>query len=114
MSGYIDNSKYKQMIANRPLLSILPSVKPKVYSQYLGLNWYALIVVSSILGIAAYKQSNDLTSMKTYNTRKNFSFEADPYSSKVSCSFKDAPYTQQKFWNDQYKNHKLFQWRRFY
>lgn len=108
MSGYIDNSKYKQMIANRPTLSLIPSIKPKVYGQYLGINWYSFIIFASFLGIAAYKQTNDLTSLRTYNTRKNFSFEADPYSSKVSCSYKDAAYTQQRFWNDQYKNHKLF------
>ena len=70
MSGYIDNSKYRQMIAKRPPLGLIPSARPKVLGQYLGANWYSFAVFASLLGIVAYKQITGIRSATMFDTRK--------------------------------------------
>ncbi len=70
MSGFIDNTKYKNMIKNRPPLSLIPNIKPSVYSGYLGLNIFAGLTVASLLAIFAYKQYTSLHSASVFNTRK--------------------------------------------
>lgn len=70
MSGFIDNTKYKNMIKNRPPLSLIPNINPSAYSGYLGINAFGALAFASLLGIFAYKQYTSLHSASTFNTRK--------------------------------------------
>lgn len=86
-----DNSKFEQMVRNRPPLSILPTVNKRVISQYLARNLYMGGAFALTCSIFLYKFWINTNSSPVLKTRKNFRFQADPYSGKVSCDFADAP-----------------------
>jgi hypothetical protein len=86
-----DNSKFEKMVNNRPPLSILPQVNKRIVAQYLARNVYLKVAFFLTGSIFLYKFYVNANSAPFVKTRKSFSFEADPYSGKVSCSYKDVP-----------------------
>lgn len=95
MSGYIDNSKFRRMITNRPALSLIPSARPKVFAQYLGMNWFISLSFIAVAGIFFFHLNERLKlPVEPTKTTKKFAFESDPYSGKVHCTYKSIPYKQ--------------------
>jgi hypothetical protein len=92
--GYIDNSKYKEMIRKRPALNLLAKPNTRVLTNALGMNVFVTFVAVSIFGIVLYKQMLGLNATYIFDQRKQFTFEVDPFSNKVHCTWKDVPYTQ--------------------
>lgn len=92
MVNYIDNSRYVEMIKNRPVLSMIPAANNRILSQRLGANFMITGLIAGFLAVFAYRQTHEIFSPYIYNTRKSHSFKADPYSGSVSCSYKDVAY----------------------
>lgn len=86
-----DNSKFEKMVRNRPPLSILPTINKRVVSQYLARNLFFQTAFFLTGAIFLYKFYVNANSAPFIKSRKSFSFEADPYSGKVSCAYRDVP-----------------------
>jgi len=86
-----DNSKFEQMVKNRPPQSILPPVNKRLISQYFARNIYFGITFG-LLGLTFLQKFwLNANSGPFIKSRKAYTFESDPYSGKVSCNFKDVP-----------------------
>lgn len=92
--SFPDNSKFERMVHNRPPLNILPQVNKRIVSQYFARNIYLNTAVALIGSIFLYKFTINANSAPFLKTRKEFNFKADPYSGKVSCSYRDVPNVQ--------------------
>ena len=94
-----DNTKYENMVKNRPPLSILPQPNKRIVAQYLARNLYFKVAFFLTGSIFLYKFYVNANSAPFVKSRKSFSFEADPYTGKVSCSFRDVPNYQHGYWS---------------
>jgi hypothetical protein len=86
-----DNSKFEQMVRNRPAASILPPVNRRLIAQRLGRTVFASTSLTLLLSVLMYKFWLNAHSAPFLKTRRSFTFEADPYSGKVRCNFKNLP-----------------------
>ena len=86
-----DNSKFEQMIKNRPPSSLLPSVNKRLVSQYLARSTFAGVSFFILSGVFVYKFLLNANSGPFLKGRKSFTFEADPYSGQVRCDHKEVP-----------------------
>lgn len=86
------------MIKNRPPLSSVPPINKKILSQYFARNLFFQTALFLTGTIFLYKFYANVNSAPLLKTRKSFSFESDPYSGKVSCSFKEVPNYQHGYW----------------
>lgn len=94
MASFVDNTRFINMIKNKPSLDSIPIPNRRILAQrtYTGvfvLSWMGLTFAGLILN-----QYREKRSLGLYNTRKQFSFRSDPYSSTVNCHYNDVPYTQ--------------------
>lgn len=105
------------MIKNRPPLSSVPPINKRILGQHLARNIFFQTACLLTGTIFLYKFYANINSAPLLKTRKSFSFEADPFSGKVSCSFKEVPNYQHGYWalnNDnqsittQYYHTKIF------
>lgn len=92
--GFTDETKYLNMIKNRPSLSVIPQPNRRIISQRWGTNIFANVIFASVLAGIAINLARDMFSYKLYPTRKRFEFKSDPYSGTVHCTYHDAPYKQ--------------------
>ena len=92
-----DNSKYEAMLKNRPPIGILPKVNRRLIAQYFGRNFFAATAISFGALFFMYKFYINANSGPFLKTKKTFSFQADPYSGKVSCNQQDVPNNQHGF-----------------
>ena len=92
-----DNSKFEQMIKNRPSSSLLPAVNKRLVSQYLARSTFAGGCFLVLTGVFVYKFALNANSGPFLKSRRSFSFESDPYSGKVRCDHKEVPNTQHGF-----------------
>lgn len=81
-----DNSKFEQMVKNRPSASVLPSINKRLLAQYLGRSSFSVASFALIGGIFLYKFALNANSGPFLKSRKSFNFESDPYSGKVRCT----------------------------
>jgi hypothetical protein len=79
------------MVKNRPPASILPPVNKRLIAQYIGRNVFALGALGFGSLIFLYKFYINANSLPFLKSRKSYSFQADPYSGKVSCNYQDVP-----------------------
>ena len=86
------------MIKNRPPLSSIPPINKRILGQHLARNLFFQTAILLTGTIFLYKFYTNVNSAPLLKTRKSFSFEADPFSGKVSCSFKEVPNYQHGFW----------------
>ena len=86
-----DNSKFEQMVKNRPSASILPSINKRLLSQFLGRSSFATASFVLFGGIFIYKFMLNANSGPFLKSRQSFNFEADPYSGKVRCTHQSVP-----------------------
>ena len=89
-----DNSKFQQMVKNRPPLSILPAPNKRLISQYMARTSFTVGVLAFAGSIFVYKFWLNAHSSFFLKSRKSFSFETDPYSGKVNCNYKEVPNNQ--------------------
>ena len=86
-----DNSKFEQMVKNRPPQNILPPVNKRLIAQYFGRNIYFVSAFGLFGLIFLHKFYLNANSGPYIKSRKAYTFESDPYSGKVSCNFRDVP-----------------------
>jgi hypothetical protein len=86
-----DNTKFENMVRNRPPLSILPAINKRILSQSLARSIFAVSAFGIASTIFVYKLFINANSAPFLKTRKAFSFEVDPYSGKVNCNYRDVP-----------------------
>lgn len=94
MDKFQDNSKYFNMINNKPSLSLIPQANKRLLAQGLGIRVAILSGIGSFASIVLYKYFIDNSSLYLTKTKKEFSFESDLYSGKVKCNYKDIPNRQ--------------------
>ena len=93
-----DNSKFEKLVRNRPPLSVLPPPNKRLVSQFLARSLFTTTSFILCGSIFLYKFYINANSEPILKTRKEFSFEADPYSSQVSCNHRDIPNRQHDYW----------------
>lgn len=86
-----DNSKYEQMIRNRPAVSQLPAINKRLVSQYFGRTFFYASSFFLIGTLFLYKFCLNANASPFLKTKKTFTFNADPYTGKVSCNYRDVP-----------------------
>lgn len=91
---FTDETRYLNMIRNRPSVSVVPRPNQRIIAQRTGTNLIAFLGLASILGGIIFNQTREMFSYNLYPTRKRFIFKSDPYSGTVSCTYHDAPYKQ--------------------
>lgn len=83
-----DNSKLEQMVKNHPPAGILPAVNKRLLAQYFGRNVFGVTAFAALGWIFLYKLDLNLNSGPVLKSRKSYSFEGDPFSGKVRCSYR--------------------------
>lgn len=86
-----DQTKYEQMVKNRPPASILPTINKRLIGQRLARTVYGSTAFFLFGSFLLYKFWLNAQSGPWLKTRKSFHFESDPYSGKIRCNFKDVP-----------------------
>jgi hypothetical protein len=94
MTGFVDNSKYLTMIKNRPSLGAIPKINKRILTQSLAHNIFFGVALLSISTIFLLRFRNNAKSEPLTKVRKDFNFETDPFSGKVSCTYKTVPNRQ--------------------
>ncbi len=97
MQSFQDNSKYVTMVNNRPSVSIVPQANKRIMAQRWGSQAFILFSLVSSLSLIGYKYFLDTSSLYVNKTKKAFSFETDPYTGTVKCSYTDVPNRQHGF-----------------
>ena len=97
MVSNTDNSRFLAMVKNRPSISLIPAANTRILSQKVGTNILFAGLILGFFGIFGYRRTQELFSPQIFNTRKAYSFKADPYSMSVSCTYRDVPYKPQGF-----------------
>ena len=90
MEKFQDNSKYFNMIKNKPSLSLIPEANKRLLAQGLGIRVAILSGIGFFGSTVLYKYFIDNTSLYLTKTKKEFSFESDPYTGKVKCDYTDV------------------------
>lgn len=75
------------MIKNRPSLALVPQINKVVLGRRFALNIFAFTSFATISSLIIYKWFSNEMSLSLLKTKKSFTFEADPYSGKVKCSY---------------------------
>jgi hypothetical protein len=86
-----DNTKFENMVKNRPPVSILPAINKRLISQRILRMGFTFSAVALLGSIYLYKFWLNANSSPFIKTRKTFRFDADPYSGKIRCNFNDVP-----------------------
>lgn len=92
--GLTDETRYLNMIKNRPSVSLIPAASKKILASTSGTNLFGATIFAAILFGSWWNQTRELWSYKLYPTRKRFTFKSDPYSGTVNCTYQDVPYKQ--------------------
>ena len=87
MQNFQDNSKFINMIKNRPELTAIPAANKRILAQKVGITGFIMFGLVSLSSLLAYKYFVDASSLHLVKTRKAFTFESDPYTGKVKCSY---------------------------
>lgn len=82
-----DNTKFENMVKNRPPLSILPVANKRLLGQRIARTAYATTVFGLLGSVLLYKFWLNANSAPFLRSRKAYTFESDPYSGKVRCSY---------------------------
>lgn len=94
IAGFTDETKYLNMIKNRPAASLIPTANLRVISQRRGFNFFGVAVFGlTLLGISL-NQYREVVSLRQIQSRKKFEFTSDPYSGAVHCTYNEVPYKQ--------------------
>jgi hypothetical protein len=97
MQSFQDNSKYVTMIKNRPSISLIPEANKRIMAQRLGSQCLIGFTLVSTLSLIGYKYFLETSSLYVNKTKKAFSFESDPYSGTVKCTYNEVPNKQYGF-----------------
>lgn len=97
MQTFQDNSVFATMIKNRPSVSVVPPINKRILAQKWGITAVIMVGVTSYLSIVATKFFLDFSSLYVVKTKKAFTFETDPFSGKVKCSYTEVPNKQYGF-----------------
>lgn len=92
--GLTDETRYLNMIKNRPKASLIPAASKRILATTSGTNMFGVSIFAAVLLGAWWNQARELWSYRLYPTRKRFTFKSDPYSGTVNCTYHDAPYKQ--------------------
>jgi hypothetical protein len=87
----LDNSKFEQLVKNRPPVSILPAINKRLVGQRLARTAYSVTIFGLMGSILLYKFWLNANSAPFLKSRKSYSFESDPYSGKVRCTYNEVP-----------------------
>lgn len=94
MASFVDNTRFVNMIKNKPSLDAIPLPNRRILAQRTYTNVFVLAWVGLTFAGLLLDQYREKKSLSLYNTRKQFVFRSDPYSSTVNCQYRDAPYKQ--------------------
>lgn len=98
MQSFQDSTPFINMIKNRPTLSLVPSINKRILAQRWGVTGAIFIGYTAIFSFIAYKYFLDIASLELVKTKKQFTFESDPFTGKVKCNYFDAPNKLYGFW----------------
>jgi hypothetical protein len=85
--NFQDNRVFAAMVKNRPTIAQVPAINKRILAQKIGTNAFFFLGLTTIGTLILYKYFMDASSLYVVKTRKSFSFESDPYSGKVKCSY---------------------------
>lgn len=97
MQSFQDSAPFIKMIKNRPSISIVPSINKRILAQRYGITGAIFIGWTAVFSFIAYKYFLDVASLELVKTKKQFSFESDPFTGKVKCNYTDVPNRQHGF-----------------
>jgi len=97
LSGFTDETKYWEMLRNRPNPSIIPSPNRRLLAQRIGSNTLINLALIGILLGLTVTQAKELFSWKLNPTRKVFEFKSDPMTGAVSCTYQEKVYKQEGY-----------------
>ena len=93
-----DNTIFENMVKNRPAASVIPSVNKRLLAQRFARTGFAVTVVGLTASIFLYKFWLNANSGPFLKTKKAYKFEADPYTGKVKCNYREVPNYQHGYW----------------
>ena len=96
-SGFTDDSKYLNMLKNRPNPLSFPAPNRRILAQRMGHN---LIINFAIIGIfsgVCWNEAKEIMSGLLYPKRKVFEFKSDPLTGNVNCTYQEKIYHQEGY-----------------